>query len=89
MPAIIALLTTFSVGFILRFRNKREIIAWLISCTVMPAFITFDEFVMPYRGGGASMWPLPLIIGSFYGILAGGLGVVIASLIFKKRTTST
>ena len=89
MPAVIVLLITFSVGFILRFRNKREIIAWLISCAVMPAFIIFDEFVMPYKGGGASMWPLPLIIGGFYGILAGGLGVVIASLILKKRANST
>ncbi|HOW56594.1 MAG TPA: hypothetical protein PKZ12_01225 [Smithellaceae bacterium] len=63
-----------------------EYIAWILSCLVMPAIIIFDEFVLPYRGGGASMWPLPLIFGGFYGVIIGGLGTGIASFYLKRKT---
>jgi hypothetical protein len=85
MPAIIALVTTFFVGLLLRLRRMNEYIAWILSCCVMPAFVLFDEFVLPYRGGGASSWQIAFAVGSFYGIIVGGLGVVIASFYLKRK----
>lgn len=85
MSAIIALTITFLVGLLLRLRGMNEYVAWILSCLVMPTFIVFDEFVLPYRGGGVSLWPLPLIFGGFYGILAGGFGAGIASLYLKRK----
>jgi uncharacterized membrane protein len=73
------------IGFILRLRGRRDIPAWLMSCTVIPTFILVEEFLLPYQGGGASMWPIALAFGSFYGAMTGGLGVVIASYYLKRK----
>lgn len=74
------------IGFILRLRNVREIPAWLLSCTIIPVVILADEFLLPYQGGGASMWPIALAFGSFYGAMTGGVGVVLASYYIKRKT---
>ncbi len=73
------------VGSILRLRSLGEVPAWLWSCTIIPVFILVTEFVLPYQGGGASMWPIALAVGSFYGAVTGGLGVVLASYYLKKK----
>ena len=80
MPVIIALIITFSVGLILRIRGVKAPVAWLWSCSIMPAFVLLAEFVLPYMGGGASMWPIALVNGSFVGGIAGGIGVAIATV---------
>jgi hypothetical protein len=89
MLAIIFLIITFFVGLLLRLRGVNEYIAWISSCLVMPAIIIFDEFVLSYRDGGASMWPLPLICGGFYGVIIGGLGAGIASFYLKRKKRKT
>jgi hypothetical protein len=76
------------VGAILRLRGFREIPSWLLSCAVIPIFILADEFLLPYQGGGASMWPIALTVGSFYGAMTGGLGIVIASYYLKRKKTT-
>jgi hypothetical protein len=74
------------IGFTLRVRSFREIPAWLLSCTIIPIFILFSEFVLPYQGGGASMWPIALAFGTFYGAMTSGLGVVMASYYLKRKS---
>ena len=73
------------VGALLRLRKFREIPAWLLSCTISPVFILVDEFLLPYQGGGASMWPIALAFGTFYGAMTGGFGVALASYYLKKK----
>jgi hypothetical protein len=89
MPAIIVLIIIFLVGLILRLRGINEYIALILSCCIMPVFILFTEFVLPYMGGGVSMWPIALAVGSFYGVIVGGLGVVIASFYLKRKKRKT
>jgi hypothetical protein len=89
MIAIIALIIAFFLGLLLRLRGMNEYIAWLLSCLVMPTLLLFDEFVLPYTGDGASLWPLPLIFGGFYGIIAGGLGSGIGSFHLKRKKSNT
>lgn len=60
------------VGAILRLRYFREMPAWLLSCPIIPVFVLAEEFLLPYQGGGASMWPIALAFGSFYGAITGG-----------------
>jgi hypothetical protein len=55
----------------------------------MPAFILFAEFVLPYQGGGASMWPIAMIFGGIYGAMAGGLGVIVGWRIRALRDGDT
>jgi len=87
MPAIIVLLIAFLVGLLLHWRGISGIKSWLLSSLVMPLFVLAAEFILPYMGGGASMWPIALVIGGFLGMLAGGLGVAIASLYLKEDKT--
>lgn len=75
------------VGAILRLRKFKEVPAWLLSCTIIPVFILIEEFLLPYQGGGASMWPIALAFGTFYGSMTGGLGVVLASYYLKRKQT--
>ena len=85
LASILIIILPGIVGLILRLRSFREIPAWLLSCTVIPIFILVDEFFLPYRGGGASMWQIALAFGSFYGAMTGGFGVVIASYYLKRK----
>jgi hypothetical protein len=73
------------IGFILRVRSLREIPTWLLSSTIIPIFTLVSEFILPYQGGGASFWPIALAVGTFYGSMTGGLGVVFASYYLKKK----
>lgn len=73
------------VGAILRLLKFKEVPAWILSCTIIPVFILIEEFLLPYQGGGASMWPIALVFGTFYGSMAGGLGVVLASYYIKRK----
>ena len=82
--SIIIMILPGIVGATLRLREFREIPAWLLSCIVMPICILVEEFILPYQGGGASMWPIALAVGSFIGAMTGGLGVVIASYYLKR-----
>ena len=81
MPVIIALIVTFLVGLVSTMRGVNPLISWGISCIIMPAFVLFDEFVLPYRGGGASFWPITIIIGGILGVATGGLGTLIGAAI--------
>jgi hypothetical protein len=71
---ILAIAIAAVVGFVIARKSKRPFLAWLTSCTIVPAFVLIDEFLLPYRGGGASMWPVALIFGGMYGAIAGGVG---------------
>jgi len=88
MPLVIALILTFTTGLVVRLLGKSQYLAWFLSSLVMPIFVLVDAFVLPYRGGGASMWPIALVIGSFVGSLVGGLGAVAASYYVRKKESS-
>ena len=82
---ILFLSIPFVTGLVLRLRGKQDKTAWIISSLAIPAILLFDEFILPYRGGGASMWPIAIVIGGFYGTILGGMGVLSASFYLKKK----
>lgn len=41
------------------------------------AWLLYNEYFVPYQGGGASMWPIALI---FVGTIAAGIGAAAAGL---------
>lgn len=85
MAVCFAMLFAFLAGATLCAVTHREARSWLASCTVVPTFVLVSEFVLPYSGGGASMWPIALAFGGFVGALAGGAGVLLASWLHNKR----
>jgi hypothetical protein len=84
MAAWLAVFAAFVVGAAMRAWTKRPLRSWLSSCIVVPSFVLFAEFVLPYQGGGASMWPIALIFGGIYGAVAGATGVGLASWIVRR-----
>jgi hypothetical protein len=88
MTLALLLIIPFIAGLALRLLGRQEKVAWFVSSLVLPALVLFDEFVLPYRGGGASMWPIAIVFGGFYGTISGGLGVLAAKLYLKKRDNS-
>ena len=87
--AYATLVLAFFVGLGLRVLRWRWWLAWLGSCTIVPAFVLFAEFVLPYQGGGASMWPIAMFFGGIYGAMAGGLGVIVGWRIRTLRDGDT
>jgi hypothetical protein len=72
--AFVAIAFAAVVGFVLAWRFGHPLLSWLASCAVVPTFVLVSEFVLPYQGGGASLWPIALFFGGIYGALAGGIG---------------
>lgn len=85
MPLSLALIITFLFGLIMRLSGRKELFVWGLSCLAMPAIVLFNEFILPYPGGGASMWPIAFVLGGFYGSIAGGAGVAAASFYLRKK----
>jgi hypothetical protein len=83
MLALIAVFVAFLLPFALVRNRLRPLFAWLVSCLVVPGFVLFVEVVLPYSGGGASMWPIALGFGAIYGAAAGGIGTLIAARVVK------
>ena len=81
--ALTAIFFAALVGFIARAGKKRGLAAWAIGCLVVPSFILFTEFVLPYQGGGASMWPIAMVFGGIYGAIASAVGVFLASMLLR------
>lgn len=84
MAAYLAVFGAFVVGGLRCALTKRKMLSWLASCIIVPAFVLIAEFVLPYQGGGASMWPIALIFGGLYGAIAGAVGVGAASWLNRR-----
>ena len=78
--AIVAIIIAGVVGLIARLLKVKPLKAWLLGCTIVPAFVLFVEFILPYQGGGASLWPVALAFGAVYGAVSSAVGVFIAGL---------
>jgi hypothetical protein len=85
MYVIVAILTAFLLPFFILKRGGRKATAWIASCLVVPAFVLFAEFALPYSGGGASMWPVALVFGGLWSAVPGALGTLIAARIRKNE----
>lgn len=87
--AIVAIALAAAVAFMLAWRLGRPLLAWFVSCAVVPASVLYAEFMLPYQVGGASMWPVALVFGGIYGAAAGGMGTALGSALrnYLKRGT--
>ncbi|MBI2999980.1 MAG: hypothetical protein HYY46_16245 [Deltaproteobacteria bacterium] len=89
VAAFAAIAGAFVLGGVLRYLKWHWLLAWAVSCTIVPAFVVFVEFVLPYEGGGASMWPVALLFGGIYGATAGGFGVLFGWLLRRINLRDT
>ena len=68
-----------------RLLNGRRAAAWIagaVAWLLMLAYLLVNEYVLPYRGGGASMWPIAQLFG---GSVAAAVAAVSCSLAQVRR----
>jgi len=81
---VVLFLAAITLSGVLRFFISRAWPALLTPLALFVAFVLFDAYVLPYRGGGASMWPIAIIFGGPV-ILAGSIvGILIAAQLRKR-----
>ena len=79
-----ALIILFVLGMLISIGlqqwSGRALISLIVPPVAFTGYILFNEFVLPPRGGGASMWPIALLFGipivlggSLVGVLLGRL----------------
>lgn len=85
----IILLVIVGVTLLLKVKNVSNYIVWLIGLSIFPTAILIDEFILPYRGGGASMWPIAIVVSIFYSLLGVAIGTSIAGYIKRNRNDET
>jgi hypothetical protein len=52
------------------------------------AWLLYNEYFVPYRGGGASMWPIALFFAGWGAALAGLAGYGLAYWVRRRREQS-
>jgi hypothetical protein len=58
-------------------------VAWLLPPALFLAWLLANEYLMPYRGGGASMWPVAFVVGG----TAAALASCCALLLLRRART--
>jgi len=63
--------------------------SWLVACLVPPAlflaWLLVNEYLLPYRGGGASMWPVALAVGGTAAALTSCCALALVKLVKPRR----
>ena len=85
MAFLIILLVASVLALVLQRKGKRLGYAVLAPVACFVVFVLFDAYVLPYRGGGASMWPIAILFGAPVAFAGGLLGFVIGRRFGKPR----
>ena len=67
-------------GFILRYLGMTWFVAWLVASMVIPTILYVGELLQPTGWLGVAVF-----FGGIYGVVLGGIGVLAAWLVTKKR----
>lgn len=91
MCAVGALIATLVTAFSLRVSRVHWVIAWGLSCLIVPMAVLAGEHWSPYQGGGAAMWDIAMVFCSLYGALVAGAGTMLAVAVerFSSRRSAS
>jgi hypothetical protein len=83
MIFVALILVALVVSAVLRFFIRLTWLAVLTPLVLFIAFVLVDAYVLPYRGGIGSLWPLAIMVGG-PAILAGSVtGVLLVARLRK------
>lgn len=72
--------------------NLRGASSWLVAFLLPPAlflaWLLATEYLLPYRGGGASMWPVALVVGGTAAALTSCCALALVRLVKPRRQGS-
>lgn len=88
MAFVIMLLVAFVLAFVLQRNGKRLLYAVSAPVVCVVALVLVDAYVLPYRGGGASMWPIAILFGAPVAFAGGLLGFIVGRRLEKQRADS-
>jgi len=81
IPALVVF--AFFGGAILQFLFRRLPVSIAVPTVALSLWILFTEFLQPYKGGGASMWPIALFFVAAYSAAAASGGALLVAAITK------
>lgn len=84
MAFLIIFVLAFVLGLVLQRKGKRLWVSITAPVACFVAFVLFDAYVLPYRGGGASMWPIAILFGAPVVAAGGLLGFLVARRFSKS-----
>jgi hypothetical protein len=79
MGFLVVLVLSFAVAFGLQLAFRRRSLSVAIPVVLFVGFILLDAYVLPYRGGGASMWPVAVMLGTPVVLVGAMLGAILPS----------
>jgi len=82
---VILVVLAVLVGGVLRVVTKNRPVAVLAQVVLFIGLILLDAYVLPYRGGGASMWPIAVLLGSPVVFLGAALGAFLGPRVMQPR----
>lgn len=78
MAFLIVFVLAFVLALVLQRIGKRLWVSISVPIACFVAFVLFDAYVLPYRGGGASMWPIAILFGAPVAAVGGLVGALVA-----------
>jgi hypothetical protein len=72
-------------GLIAQLIFGRVVVSIVIPIIGYIAWSVFNEFFVPYQGGGASFWPLDMVFACPVAGAGSALGTFLAIVVFKAR----
>ena len=83
IPMLITL--AFFGGVILQILFRYKSISVAVPTIVLSLWVLFAVFFQPYKGGGASMWPIALFFVVIYSAGAALVGMLLVVIITKIK----
>ena len=81
------IILSLTFGIICGVKIKNIAVGILISAitpiTIFSLLILYEEYFLPYQGGGASMWPIAILFGGTTAAFCGVVGYSITRLVNK------
>jgi hypothetical protein len=66
-------------------KKRAFLFAALVPWLALLAVLLYNEYFMPYEGGGASMWPIAQLFGGTAATIAGLAGALATRLVQRRR----
>ena len=74
---------SFFSGAALQLLFRRLPVSIVVPAVVLSLWILFTEFLQPYKGGGASMWPIAVLFIIIYSVVGASCGALPIAAITK------
>jgi len=87
MGLLVVFIIAAVIGGSLQVFAKNTFVAVAAPVFLFVNTVMIDEYVLPYRGGGASMWPIALIVGSPIALAGAIFGAHFAPRILRRGST--